>query len=78
MVAINNHISSDIETLTGTYDSTTQTFTYYGESELVTGTKTKNKMVLKIIDSNHYFQEFYREKNGIETKFREVDYTRVE
>lgn len=74
--SVNNHIGSDIEMQTGIYDAAKNSFTYYSESELIKGWKQKHKRILKIMDANHYSEEYYEEQNGTETKVRELDYTR--
>jgi len=76
-ISINNHIGSDIAMETGTYNAVAKSFTYAGESELVPGMKKKNQRVLKIIDENHYVEEFYEGENGKAVKIRELDYVRV-
>jgi hypothetical protein len=76
-ISINNHIGSDIEMEMGNYDSVTKSFTYTGESELIPGMKQQNQRVLKIIDDNHYVEEYYEDHNGNAVKVRELDYVRV-
>ncbi len=75
--SINNHIGSDIEVQTGTYDSVAKTFTYYWESELIAGEKTRNKRLLKVIDNGHYVEEFYEERGSEFIKVRELVYTKL-
>jgi hypothetical protein len=75
--SINNHIGSDIQVQTGTYDLLTHTFTFDWEDELVPGMKNKNKRILKIIDDSHYIEEFYEQQNGKDVKVRELDYERI-
>lgn len=41
--SINNHIGSDIQLQTGTYDSASKTFTYHWESELLRGVVVKKQ-----------------------------------
>jgi hypothetical protein len=76
-IAVNNHIGSNIETQTGTYDSTTKSFTYDWESELITGLRKQNRRVLKIIDDDHYSEEYYEVHIGTRVKLRELNYLRV-
>ncbi|HTI89080.1 MAG TPA: DUF1579 family protein [Puia sp.] len=76
-ISLNNHIGSDLEMQMGTYDSTTRTFTYEGETELLPGTITKNRRTLKIIDNDHYTEEYFELKNDVATKTRELRYTRA-
>lgn len=76
--SLNNHIGSDIQFQTGSYDSTSKTFTYRWESELLPGNIIRNKRTLKIIDENHYTEEYYEQKNGQDKKVRELNYTRVQ
>lgn len=75
--SINNHIGSDIEMQIGTFDSTTKSFTYEWASELITGMKKQNWRVLKIIDNNHYSEEYYEEHDGTKVKVRELNYTKL-
>jgi len=75
--SINNHIGSDIEMEVGTYDSVAKSFTYAGESELIPGMKKQYQRVLKIIDNDHYVEEYYEDQNGKAIKVRELDYARV-
>jgi hypothetical protein len=76
-VSINNHIGSDIEMQTGTYDSSTKVFTYDWEEELIPGERTKNRRLLRIVDKDHYVEEFFEIRNDVPVKVRELDYTRV-
>jgi hypothetical protein len=75
--SINNHIGSDIEIQMGTYDATTKSFTYVWESELMPGLKRLNKRVVKIIDNDHYIEEYYEIRNGKAMKVRELDFART-
>jgi hypothetical protein len=77
MTSINNHIGSDIQFQTGTYDPATHEFTYYGESELIKGEIKKDKRVLKIIDANHYTETYYEVNDGKPEKVRELDYEKT-
>jgi hypothetical protein len=76
-MCINNHIGSDIQVQTGTYDLPTHSFTFDWDSELVPGMKKKNKRVLKVIDNTHYIEEFYEQQNGKDVKVRELDYEKT-
>jgi len=76
--SINNHIGSDMQWQTGTYDSASHIFTYFWQSELLRGNKVNNKRTLKVIDRNHYIEEYFEEKQGVYRKVRELDYTRSE
>lgn len=76
-ISINNHIGSDIEMEMGNYDPVAKAFTYAGESELIPGKKQRYQRVLKIIDENHYVEEYYEDHNGNAVKVRELDYARV-
>lgn len=75
--SVNNHIGSDIEMQSGTYDVATKSFIYTWESELIPGMKKKNRRVLKVIDATHYSEEYFEDQNGKETKVRQLDYTRA-
>lgn len=75
--SINNHIGSDIEVQTGTYDSTTKSFTYESETELIAGKKTHNRRILKMIDNNHYSEDYYEDQNGTMVKVRTLNYTKL-
>ncbi len=76
-ISINNHIGSDVEMQMGTYDSTSKTFTYFWETELIRGEKKKNKMTLKIINNNQYTEEYYEQQDGQFVKVRELNYTKL-
>jgi hypothetical protein len=75
--AINNHIGSDMEMQTGSYDPAANVFTYEGETELLPGTTTKNRRVLTIVDADHYTEEYFELKNGNAEKVRELRYSRI-
>jgi hypothetical protein len=75
--SINNHIGSNIEIQIGTYDSTTKSLSYEWASELVTELKKQNQRVLKIIDDNHYSEEYYEVRNGTKVKVRELNYVKL-
>ena len=61
---------------TGTYDPSTKTFTYNSEAEMMLGTKTKIRMVIKIIDADHYTCAWYEDRDRPEVKTIEINYTR--
>ncbi|WP_114941758.1 DUF1579 family protein [Mucilaginibacter endophyticus] len=74
--AINNHIGSDIQMQTGSFDPATHTFTYEWDDELIPGQTGKNRRVLTINDPNHYTEVFYELRDGNFVRTRELDYTR--
>ena len=74
---INNHIGSDIEFQSGTYDAVKKQWTYEWESELLPGQKTQNRRIVTITDSNHYIEEYFELQDGKAVKVRELDYTRI-
>lgn len=76
-VSINNHIGSDIQLQTGTYDSAAREFSYTWEDELLKGSIEKNKRVLKMTDDKHYTETFYSITDGKEKKVRQLDYTKI-
>src|SRR5438128_6324900 len=71
-----DNMGTGIMTLEGTYDSTTKTFTYTGEMEMMPGMKTPVRAVVKITDKNHHTFEWYENRGGQETKTLEISYTR--
>lgn len=74
--SINNHIGSDIELQTGTYEAATQSFTYEWEDELLPGQKQQHRRVLRVLDATHYAEDYYELQNGVATKVRELRYTK--
>jgi len=60
----------------GDYDASGKTFTYRTECEMMPGTKTKIREVIKITDKNHRTFEFYEDRGGTEVKTMEIQYTR--
>ena len=62
---------------TGTYDPASKAFTYTAEEEMVPGTKTKVREVIKLVDKDHHTFEWYEERGGQEVKTMEIDYTRT-
>lgn len=75
--SINNHIGSDIKMEVGTYDSVAKAFTYAGENELIPGIKKQYQRVLKILDNDHYVEEYYDDQKGKAVKVRELSYSRI-
>jgi hypothetical protein len=75
--SINNHIGSDIKNQRGSYDPTTNSFTYDWDTELSPGAKTKNRKVLTLLDEAHYTEVYYEEQSGTLEKVRDLTYTRV-
>ena len=75
--AIDNHWDTGIIPLEGSYDSATKTFVYNIEIETSPGTKIKIRRLVKLLDNDHYTEEWYREHNGQEVKVTETRYTRV-
>ncbi|UOG77191.1 DUF1579 domain-containing protein [Hymenobacter tibetensis] len=74
--AINNHIGSNTELQTGTYDVAAKALTYEWDSELIQGQPKHNRRVLKMIDSNRYTEVYYDVQNGKATPVRTLEYTR--
>jgi hypothetical protein len=74
--SINNHIGSDMQMQTGTFDPAKQAFTYEWNDELIPGQTKKNRRVLTINDANHYKEEFYEMHGNEFVKVRELDYTK--
>jgi hypothetical protein len=60
----------------GTYDPGTKSFTYTSEEEMIPGTKTRVREVLKLTDSDHHTLEWYEDRGGQEVKTMEIAYTR--
>ncbi|SEN95848.1 Protein of unknown function [Mucilaginibacter gossypiicola] len=75
-ISVNNHIGSDIQMQTGTFDPVKQAFTYEWDDELIPGQINKNRRVLTINDATHYAEVFYELNNNEWVKVRELDYTR--
>ena len=69
-------MSTGIMMSTGAYDSTTKTFTYNSEMEMMPGMKTKVREVLKVVDADHHNFEWYENRGGQEVKTMEINYTR--
>jgi Protein of unknown function (DUF1579) len=60
----------------GTYDAGTKTFTYTADEEMIPGTKTKVREVIKLVDKDHHTFEFYEDRGGQDVKTMEIKYTR--
>jgi hypothetical protein len=74
---IGNHFGSEIAFWEGSYDSTTRTITFEGETEFVPGMKKKNHFLFIFIDKDHYKWELEEEDNGKFRKASEMYFTRV-
>jgi len=61
----------------GTYDAASKSFTYHTECEMMPGTKTKIREVIKVTDKDHHVFEFYEDRGGKEVKTMEIKYTRT-
>jgi hypothetical protein len=53
-----------------------KTFTYRGEEEMIPGTKTKVREVIRITDNDHHVLEWYEDRGGTEVKTMEIAFTR--
>jgi len=60
----------------GSYDEATKSLTYRAEYEMMPGTKTKIREVIKIADRNHRSMEFFEDRGGTEVKTMEITYSR--
>ena len=60
----------------GSYDPSSQTFTYHLDEEMVPGDKTKVRETVKVIDKDHYVFDWYEDKSGKENKAMEINYVR--
>lgn len=74
--SINNHIGSDIQVQTGTYNSGKKEFTYNWDSEALKGQIISNRRVVRIVDSTHYVETYFELHSGQYVKVRELDFTR--
>ena len=74
---INNHIGSDITFWEGTYDSATQTVSFYSSIENIPGMKMNIRFDFVFIHKNHYQWNYYSEQNGKYIKDTEMNFTRV-
>jgi hypothetical protein len=45
--------------------------------ELTPGVRTKNRRLLRVVDKDHYIEEYLEIRNNKPVKVRELDYTRV-
>lgn len=77
MIAINNHIGSDIQYQYGSFDSTKKEFTFDWENELLPGQVVKNRRILRITDTTHYVEEYFELQEGQYVKIRQLDYTKA-
>lgn len=75
--AVNNHIGSDIQIETGSYDAAKNTFTYTWESELLPGMKVTGSRVVTIKDADHYVELYFEVHDGRQVQVRQLDYTRA-
>jgi len=75
---IDNHFDTGILIFEGTYDSASKTFTYIREIEEQSGMKTKERMIVRILDADHYTEEGFANHGGQEVRVTELKYTRVE
>jgi len=75
--SINNHIGSDIQMQTGTFDPAMNAFIYEWDDELIPGQAKKNRRVLTITDENHYKEEFFEMQGNKFVKVRELDYAKI-
>ena len=62
--SINNHIGSDIEYQTGSYDSVKKEFTYDWDSEIISGKLQKSRRIVRIIDGSHYTETYFEQQSG--------------
>ena len=74
-----DNFSTNIMYSTGTYDAATKTFTYICtmDDPMNPGKKFDMKEVIKIIDNDKHLMIFYSVKEGKETKFMEIVYSRA-
>lgn len=61
----------------GDYDEATKTLTFSGVTIDPMGQEIKVRQILKILDDDHSFMEMYMEQNGKESKWMEINFTRV-
>ena len=71
-----DNMGTGIEFSEGTYDSSTKSFTYTSEIEMMPGMKTQVREVIKVADNNHMSLEWYENQGGQEKKTMEISYTR--
>lgn len=60
----------------GDYDAAMKTLTYRAELEMMPGTKTNVREVIKVIDTDHHTFDWYEERAGKDVKAMEISYTR--
>jgi hypothetical protein len=60
----------------GTYDASAKTITYNGEFEMMPGSKTKVREVIKLTDKEHMSMEYFEDRGQGEAKSMEINYTR--
>lgn len=62
----------------GTYDDSTNTFTYNGSTvDPLSGKDVPVMETIKIIDNDHHHMEMFMTDNGQQFKIMEIDYTRT-
>jgi flagellar basal body rod protein FlgC len=71
-----DNMSTMIMNSEGTYDPTSQTFTYNAECQMMPGKMTKIREVVKVVDKDHHTFEWYDDSHGAEAKTMEISYTR--
>jgi hypothetical protein len=71
-----DNMGTSIMYMLGSYDSMSKTLTYRGEEEMMPGTKTKVREVIKLTDKDHRSLEWYEDRGGTEVKTMEITYTR--
>jgi hypothetical protein len=71
-----DNMGTGIQFSEGTYDPASKTFTFASEMEMMPGTKTPVREVLKMTDRDHMQMEWYETHGGQEKKTMEIAYTR--
>jgi hypothetical protein len=80
---INNESNTGLITLEGSYDPSTRTITYEGESvahfhkNIAPGTMMQFRDLVKFVDSDHYILEHHESIDGNEIITTELKYTRI-
>ena len=74
---IDNNYDTGILMFEGDYDSASKTVTYNAEIESAPGQKIKARILLKILDGDHYIEEFHENQGTQEVKVTEVSYMRA-
>lgn len=74
--SVNNHIGTEIQYQSGSYDSAKKQLIYEWESETLPGKKIVNRRVITMTDNDHYTEEYFELQAGKLVKVRELDYTR--